>query len=135
MSWDISVQHLPESAVSIDDIPEDFQPSSLGTRVDVIASILKAIPDVDFSDLSWGMLRREDFSIEINMGGEEICEGFMLHVRGGGDAMRLIDQLLKSLSLRGFDCQTGELFTTDIANSSFSAWQEFRDNVVSTSSS
>lgn len=131
MSWDISIQNLPDSAVSISDIPEDFQPPSLGSRAGVIASILKAIPDVDFSDPSWGMLRRKGFSIEFNMGGEEICDGIMLHVRGGGDSMHLIDQLLKSLNLRGVDCQTGDLFTTDIASSSFSAWQEFRDNVVS----
>jgi hypothetical protein len=135
MSWDISIQHLPDSAVSIEDIPTDFQPSALGPRVNVIASILKTIPDVDFSDPSWGMLRREDFSIEFNMGGEEICHGFMLHVRGGGDAAGLIDRLLQSLGLRGLDCQTGDFFKTDAAAASFSDWQQYRDKVVSTSSS
>jgi hypothetical protein len=135
MSWDISIQHLPDSAVCIDDIPNDFQPSALGPRASVIASILKAIPDVDFSDPSWGILRRDAFSIEFNMGGEVICNGFMLHVRGGGDAAGLIDQLLKNLGLRGLDCQTGDFFKTDTTDASFSDWQQFRDKVVSTSSS
>lgn len=135
MSWDISILNLPASAVSIDDFPHDFQPPPIGTRAGVIAGILKTIPDVDFTDPSWGMLSRDGFSIEFNMGSEEICGSFMLHVRGGGDVMSLVDHLLKSLELRAIDCQTGDFFTTDTSDASFSEWRQFRDKVVSSSDS
>src|SRR5688572_25868802 len=104
MSWDISIQDLPSSAKTIDEIPDDFRPASLGPRSQVIAEILAVVPDVDFSDPSWGLLNRATFSIEFNMGSKDVCEGFMLHVRGGAGAMLLIDQVLKALGLRGIDC-------------------------------
>jgi hypothetical protein len=135
MSWDISIQHLPESATCVDEIPDDFRPSPLGPRSQVISDILRVIPDVDFSDPSWGMLDRPTFSIEFNMGSEDLCDSFMLHARGGGDAMRLIDQLLSSLRLRGLDCQSGDFFRLDEAGDTFHQWQDFRDRVVSDSSS
>lgn len=135
MSWDISVQHLPESAASVDEIPDDFQPSPLGPRSQVIANILRVIPDVDFADPSWGMLNRPSFSIEFNMGTEDLCDSFMLHVRGGGDAMRQIDQLLSSLGLRGLDCQSGDFFRMEESGGTFQQWQDYRDRVVSDNSS
>jgi hypothetical protein len=135
MSWDISIQHLPESATCVDEIPDDFRPSPLGPRSQVISDIQRVIPDVDFTDPSWGMLDRPTFTIEFNMGSEDICDGYMLHVRGGGDAMRLIDQLLSSLRLRGFDCQSGDFFRLEEAGGTFQQWQDFRDRVVSDTSS
>jgi hypothetical protein len=135
MSWDISIQHLPESATCVGEIPDDFRPSPLGPRPQVISDILRVIPDVDFSDPSWGMLDRPTFSIEFNMGSEDLCESFMLHVRGGEDAMRLMDQLLSSLLLRGLDCQSGDLFRLDEAGDTFQQWQDFRDRVASDASS
>jgi hypothetical protein len=89
MSWDIGIQHLPESATCVDEIPDDFRPSPRGPRSEVISEIRRVIPAVDFTDPSWGILDRPTFSIEFNMGSEDVCGGFMLHVRGGGDALRL----------------------------------------------
>lgn len=130
MSWDISIQDLPEGAVTVDEIPDDFQPAPLGPRSQVIDDILRVVPDVDFTDPTWGMLERPTFSIEFNMGSEEVCEGFMLHVRGGGDAILLIDGLLRALGLRGLDCQSGDFFSLDAAGETFEGWQQFRDGVV-----
>lgn len=135
MSWDISIQHLPESVTCVDEIPDDFRPPPLGPRLQIISDILRVIPDVDFTDPSWGMLDRPTFSIEFNMGSEDVCDGFMLHVRGGGDAMRLIDQLLSALRLRGLDCQSGGFFRLEEAGDTFQQWQDFRDRMVSDSSS
>ena len=70
-------------------IPDDFRPSPLGPRSEVIREIRRVIWDVDFTDSSWGILDRPTLSIGFNMGSEDVCGGFMLHVRGGGDAKRL----------------------------------------------
>ena len=130
MSWDISIQDLPRDVQSIADVPDDYRPQPLGPRAAVIARIHEVLPDVDFSDPTWGMFERADFSIEFNMGAEEICDGFMLHVRGGGGAMETVARLLEGLQLRGFDCQTGEFFSIEAAKSSFGEWQAFRDRAI-----
>lgn len=40
MSWDISILDLPSDAVSVADIPDDFEPQPLGKRVDFIDALL-----------------------------------------------------------------------------------------------
>lgn len=130
MSWDISIQDLPRDVQNVADIPNDFQPKPLGPRSTVIARIHEVLPDVDFSDPTWGMFDRLDFSIEFNMGAEEICDSLMLHVRGGGSAMETVERLLKHLQLRGIDCQTGDFFSIEAARSSFGQWQAYRDRVL-----
>ena len=130
MSWDISIQDLPADAQSIDDIPQDYAPKPLGTRSELIARIQQILPEADFSDPSWGMLNELDFSIEFNMGSEEVCDSIGLHVRGGGPAMATVARVLDHLKLRGIDCQAGDFFSIKAAEASFGGWQAFRDRVV-----
>jgi hypothetical protein len=132
MSWDISVMNMPD-VDRVEDMPDDYRPETLGSLDDVIKRILVVIPEIDFKDRTWGMLNDDSFSIEFNMGSKEICEGFMMHVRGGGGVVPVIDHLLKELGLRAFDCQTGDFFTADSAEGSFAEWRAFRDRVISTS--
>jgi hypothetical protein len=130
VSWDISIQDMPADVQSVSDIANDYRPGLLGTRDEVISRIQQVLPDVDFTDRPWGMLDGSGFSIEFNMGKEKVCNGFMLHVRGGGSAIATIEPLLKHLRLRGIDCQTGDFFTADAGQASFGQWQAYRDRVI-----
>lgn len=130
MSFDIHIQDLPKNATSIGDIDEDFESKPLGSKTDIIEKIMEVLPIVDFSDTTWGILTEKDFSIEFNIGNKDICEGLMLHVRGGVQALEIVDKLLKRLKLRGIDIQTGDFFDIENSSKSFSEWQKFRDKVV-----
>jgi hypothetical protein len=130
MSWDILIQDLPRDVQNVADIPDDYQPRPLGARDAVIARLHEVLPEVDFSDPTWGIFDGPGFSIEFNMGTEEICDNFMLHVRGGGRVVETISKLLEHLRLRGVDCQTGDFFTIDAAQDSFRRWQAYRDHVM-----
>ncbi|HXC34693.1 MAG TPA: hypothetical protein VNV43_02400 [Candidatus Acidoferrales bacterium] len=131
MSWDISILDLPAEAKTLADIPKDFKPSPLGPRSEVIARIREILPDTDFNDPAWGVFDGGDFSIEFNIGRKEICDGLMLHVRGGGgSAMAAVAGLLRHLKLRGIDCQTSDFFRLDEAEASFDQWQAFRGRAI-----
>jgi hypothetical protein len=130
MSWDISIQNLPPDVRKVADIPDDYRPRPLGPRDALIARIRELLPEVDFSDPTWGVLDRPGFSIEFNMGSKKICSSFMLHVRGGGRAMATIARVLQQLQLRGIDCQTGDFFSIEAGKASFGKWQAYRDHVV-----
>jgi hypothetical protein len=132
VSWDIFVQDLPAGAKSVADIPEDFVPKSLGPRAELIRKICQVVPDADFSDPSWGLIRAPTFSIEVNIGKEAICDSFAFHVRGGGDgAVGLVAAILSHLGLRAIDAQTGEFFAWgQEALESFRKWKAFRDQVM-----
>ncbi len=130
MSWDLYAQDFPDVATVVG-IPDDFVPQPLGPREDVIARIKAAIPAADFSDPSWGVILEDDWSVEVNVGGDAICDGFGLYVRGGGEeAMDCVATILQATGTRGVDMQTGEFFERGAASESFGVWQSYRDQVV-----
>lgn len=130
MSWDIIIAGFPQDIQSVSEIAKDYQPRPLGTHNEVNARIHQVLPAVDFTDRSWGLLEHSGFSIEFSMGKEEICDGFTLHVRGGGNAIATIERLLEHMKLRGIDCQTGDFFSPDAAQASFRQWQAYRDRMI-----
>ena len=130
MSWDLFIMNFPATARKVADITEDFKPAPLGRRAELIAQIRELIPAADFSDPSWGDYDGDGFSIEFNMGPEEICQDIMLIVRGGGNPTPLIGALLDRLQFRGIDCQTSEFFDVEAARASFGTWQRWRDQAI-----
>lgn len=132
MSRDIFVQDLPRNAKRTADIPEDFRPRAIGKRAEIIAKIHEVVPGADFSDPAWGTIDGADWSIEINMGEEEVCRGFAFHVRGDGAAPHVIAAILEHLGLRALDpSQPGGFFEAGPqARASFARWRAFRDQVV-----
>ena len=131
MSWDIFVQDLPSEAKTVADIPSSFRPSLIGKRSEIIARIIGIIPSADFTDPGWGMIDGEDWSIEVNLGQEEDCRDFALHVRGGDAAVGAVAAILRQLNLRALDSQTGEFFAADSnAIESFRQWRQYRDQVT-----
>lgn len=129
MSWDISIQDLPPVA-TIEDIPEDFEPEPLGPREALIGRIVAAVPDADFSDPSWGIIKGAGWSIEVNIGREEVCQSIALHVRGGGAVIDTVEMIIAQVGGRAFDCQTGAFYDPAAAQESFADWSAYRDQIL-----
>jgi hypothetical protein len=136
MSWDVFVQDFPSHAKTVAEIPDDFQPAPIGRRSDLIRKILQVVPTADFSNPAWGLIDGGDWSMEVNMGGEEDCDGFALHVRGGDVAVGVVAAILEKLGLRALNSQTGEFFVAGAGSvASFQKWRAYRDQVVGESKS
>lgn len=103
MSWDIFAMDVPGEFKSVEEIPFDFQPKSLGTRSAVISKIKQVIPTADFSDPAWGLIDGDDWSIEVNVGRDEECDCVTLHVRGGDEAVAAVASILDGLGIRAID--------------------------------
>ncbi len=131
MSYDIFVQDIPASANSVDEIPPDFVPSPLGPRQAIIDGILDVFPTADFSDLTWGKIDSDDWSIEVNIEQEDPCTSFGLHVRGGDAALGAVAAILDRLGFRALDASEGGIFSADQASvESFGKWRDYRNQVV-----
>jgi hypothetical protein len=131
MSWDIFAMDTPPGVQSVSEIPDDFRPRSLGSRSAVISKIQQIVPTADFSDPLWGLIDGDDWSIEVNLGKDEDCDGFALHVRGGEAAVGAVASILDGLGIRAIDAQTGEFFVSGpSAIESFRKWTAYRDHVV-----
>ena len=132
MSWDIFVLDLPRDAQRIEDVPDDFEPRPLGKRSEIIRKIQEVFPTADFSDPSWGDIDIDDWSIEVNMGKEEECKDFALHVRGGAGAVGAVAAILEKLNLRALDSasETGFFVAGEESVESFKRWADYRDSVI-----
>jgi hypothetical protein len=131
MSWDIIAQDLPADVAAVAEIPDDFQPRPIGNRHQLIARIRKVVPQIDFTDPSWGIIEGDDWSIEVSIGEEDICNSIGFHVRGADGAVGAVAAILDELKLRAIDCQSSEFFTTGPETlESFQTWRRYRDRVV-----
>jgi hypothetical protein len=131
MSFDVFVQDLPSHALSVADIPDDFKPQPIGQRSDVMAGIIRAAPEADFSDPNWGVIVGDNYSIEINIGPEDPLKGFAFHIRGDQQALFIVGSILAELGLRaiapGTDSGFFDLGELQVA---YSQWQQYRKQIV-----
>ena len=131
MSYDIFVQDIPKSANTIEEIPDNFTPQKIGSRREIISSILEIVPEADFSDPTWGTIEGESFSIEVNLGEDEILTSFAFHVNGDNTALTIISAILNHLDLRAFDLDG--IFDPKRSSKNFKNWKEYRDFVINNS--
>ena len=131
MSWDVFVQDLPSSAARVADIPDDFRPQPLGNRASIIDSIRAEFPEADFRDPAWGNFEAESFSIEFNLGEDELVQSFAMHVRGSIAAVDAVAAILDRLGFRAIDSSSGEFFSLERAKESLAQWSKYRDEVIS----
>jgi hypothetical protein len=131
MSWDIFVQDLPEDASTVQEIPDDFQPKPLMSRVALLSGIKEVIPQADVTDPSWIRVDGPGYSIEINVGRDDPVLDFAFHVRGGDLASGVIAHVLEHFDLRAIDpgSDTG-MFDRDGAADSLRKWRAYRDQVA-----
>ena len=130
MSWDVLLMNISESVARIEDLPQDFK-NVLGSRADMLARLVALVPNLDLSDPSWGQLDHPSFSVEFNLGNEDPIDTVMLHVRGGDEAVQLIQTICEASGWRAYDTSTGELMDfEDEPARGIRAWRAFHDRVV-----
>lgn len=129
MSWDVFIQHLPASALTVADIPDEFEPLPLGHRNDVVRTILALFPTADASDPSWLVWIGDAGSINFGSGTDDLVTCIALHVRADETVIPLIEQLIERLGARAIDSFTGEFFDPVTAVESIRRWRAYVDEL------
>ena len=130
MSWDVILLSISPDVQSMDDIDDDsFAP--LGTTDDVRKVLIEAVPNLDLSDPTWGILEAPEYSIEFSIGKEEPCDSVMLHVRGEDGAIAPIQAVCEASGWKALDCSDGEIIEFDSNPAQgLRSWREYRDRVA-----
>jgi hypothetical protein len=123
MSWDLFIQHLPSSAITVADVPDDFSPLPLGSRAEVVSAIVTVFPEADTSDPSWVTFETPAYSIVFATTEEEPVTAMTLHVRGDESVVPGIAALVEKLGARALDSWTGEFFEPATAVESIRRWR------------
>ena len=133
MAWSVLVFALPDGANSVDDIPNDAVPRTMGTRDHVIEEILRLFPGTSFDQPWGGELISDTCSMDFSLGDMRVTEvqSFSISMRRGGKIeIRKIRELVDALEASAFDCQTSREFDETTAIASFTEWGEFRQHVA-----
>jgi hypothetical protein len=134
MSWDLFACRFPKDIVYVDDVSDDFEPPTIGTRAEIIYLIQKIVPMAYFSNPELGTLHSPDFDIEVELGGRDIqtVNTITFFIRGGETATGLIADILAQLDLRAVDTgrSDGRFFDPSEANEGFLKWKKYRDQIV-----
>lgn len=132
MSWDVMLFNYHGSPpADFESLPKDHRPDPLGAAADVRLSISRYLPEIDWTDPTWGIYTGDTFTIEFNPGTDDPIESMMLHVRGRGDALSTIARFASPNRWSLLDCTTGKLL--DQENPSDQGWrafESFRDEIV-----
>ena len=133
MSWDISVFASNNLPPPVADMPEDWRGLKLGSLEYIRAAVSACFPKTDWNDPTWGSLEETGYSFEFNTGDTDPCDGFMIHVRGGGDAVSELIVFAKKTGWYLLDCSQGEwLHHCENPESGWRGFQEYRDHVIKT---
>lgn len=115
----------------IDQMGDEDRPRMMGTSNEVRSKIDAHLSGIDWSDPTWGIYDGNGFSFEFSMREEEEKDGFMVHVRGGGDAIGALIQFAEPNKWSLLDCSTGEFIDPDDPSpEGWEGFQAFRDKVI-----
>ena len=116
----------------VEQMPGDWRGEVLGSQTEVREKISAVLPEVDWSNPTWGILEGDGFSFEFNVGSEDPFDGFMIHVRGGGPAIIPLLRLAEATGWYLLDCSQGEwLHHCKDPEAGWVGFQAYRDKVIS----
>lgn len=124
---------FPPEVEAIDEIPEDWEPPSLGAGQEVRAVLAEVLPGIEYSQGGWGDYEGPGFSIStpVNEADDAPVAGVSLFVHGDSEAAaRSALAVADALKARAFDTGSGDFLTAGCAQSAFDAWRAYRDRVL-----
>ncbi|MFJ6088362.1 hypothetical protein ACIQI8_44125 [Streptomyces sp. NPDC092369] len=133
MSWDVFIMRFPPEAEVIDEIPESWEPPSLGTGRDVRGVLADVLPGIEYAQNGWGDYEGPGFSIStpVKDADEATVAGVSLFIHGDSEAAAPAAlAVANALKARAFDTGSGDFLTADCAQSAFDTWRAYRDRVL-----
>jgi len=85
---------------------------------------------VNFDNESWGLLETEQFSIEFNMGNDDLLDSFILHIRGNDLALPVIVVILEKLDLKAANGRDNFFFDIKKSKESIKAWINYKNEIL-----
>ena len=131
MSWDISIFAAAAPPPSVEEMPSDWQGASLGALGEVRSILESSLPGVTWESPSWGQFHGDGFSYDLNLGEEDPCTGFMVHVRGSGNVVSPLLELCRPRNWYLLDVSEGEwLHHREDPEAGWVGFRAYRDSVL-----
>lgn len=132
MSWDvmiISSKEAPE-ALTLDYVASDWQLESMGDPNFVRQAISAALPDVDWSDSSYGAFYGEGFRLYFSVQEKSSIDLMVWNIRGNGDPIPAIFHLCEQNGWAAYDMNCNRMVTIEQAGDDWQNWTAYRDRTT-----
>ena len=104
MSWDVLLMRLPPGVHHLAKLPPAYAPPSLGSRT-AVAARLGELTGFELLDPAFGVLRDEDFVIEVGLGHAPEVDHLVLHVSGSPLVLDVVRDIAGIFRAQAIDCE------------------------------
>ncbi len=135
MSWDIFIQDLPDVA-SVEDIPQDFRPGTIGSRELLVARLCEAVPFLEHQEHDWYVVDTPEVMLSFSIStapGTDAVTCIAIHVHGGERSAACVAALVLATGCRALDTGTGGFFDVHAPEHGYIGWAGYRAQHLSRS--
>ncbi|TWD81780.1 hypothetical protein FB561_2903 [Kribbella amoyensis] len=113
MSWAIYAMRGPGGVRRLEEIPEGYEPPSLGTAADVVEVVREVVPTVDASKRSWLLLQGDDHDFEMSIGKGVEIRDITFYLNDGPRSIPLVMEISRRLGVTPYDTESGDFLTEE----------------------
>jgi len=113
MSWAIYAMRGPGGVRRLEDIPDGYEPPSLGTAEAVVEAVREVAPGVDASKRSWLLLQSDDYDVEMTIGKGVEVRDITFYINDGPRSIPLVMEISSRLGVTPYDTESGNFLTEE----------------------
>jgi hypothetical protein len=113
MSWAIYAMRGPGGVRRLEDIPEGYEPPSLGSADDVVAVVQEVAPGVDATKRSWLLLKSDDYDVEMTIGKGVEVRDITFYLNDGPRSIPVVMEISSRLGVTAYDTESGNFLTEE----------------------
>ncbi len=130
MSWEIYIQDFPNDIESLSEVPENFEPKSIG-KSEHLKTLIKERFDVIDDKGCLSVEKENEWSIDVRIGEQEDCKSIMIEVRGNTvEAVETLRGILLTLNYRAVDMMTGEFVDQELLEKSAKDFKRYVSQII-----
>jgi hypothetical protein len=103
----------PGGVRRLEDIPDGYEPPTLGTADDVVAVVKEVAPDVDASKKSWLLLKSDDYDVEMTIGKGVQVRDITFYLNDGPRSIPVVMEISSRLGVTAYDTESGNFLTEE----------------------
>lgn len=113
MSWAIYAMRGPGGVRRLDEIPEGYQPPSLGSADEVVEIVREVAPGVDATKKSWMLLRSDEYDVEMSIGKGVDVHDVTFYLNDGARSIPVVMEISRRLGATPYDTESGDFLTEE----------------------
>jgi hypothetical protein len=103
----------PGGVRRLEDIPEGYEPPSLGSADDVVAVVQEVAPGVDATKRSWLLLKSDDYDVEMTIGKGVEVRDITFYLNDGPRSIPVVMEISSRLGVTAYDTESGNFLTEE----------------------